>query len=97
MTLGLRGDAQVHTTPKTKLGEEGADDDDEKEEEESHIAPPDYERVFYLDHSSMKGMIIHDLREHSPSQTSRRWATKALKGYDRGKAQMMEESESESD
>ncbi|KAH1063887.1 hypothetical protein J1N35_028874 [Gossypium stocksii] len=37
--------------------EEGDDDDDE----DTPIAPSDYEKVLRPDHSSMRGMMIHDL------------------------------------
>ncbi|PPD88204.1 hypothetical protein GOBAR_DD14864 [Gossypium barbadense] len=40
----------------TSPDEEG--DDDEKED--TPIAPLDYEQVFHPDHSSTRGMVIHD-------------------------------------
>ncbi|PPD89893.1 hypothetical protein GOBAR_DD13170 [Gossypium barbadense] len=46
--------------------EEGANDDqDDKEEEETPIMPPNYERVFQLDHSSMKGVVIRNPSYHN--------------------------------
>ncbi|KAH1122359.1 hypothetical protein J1N35_005519 [Gossypium stocksii] len=43
------------------LGKEGVGDDDE----ETPIAPLDYERVFKPNYSSTKGVVIHNLSQHS--------------------------------
>ncbi|KAH1091598.1 hypothetical protein J1N35_018855 [Gossypium stocksii] len=47
-------------------GKEGVSDDDEDDEdEETPIAPLDYEQIFHPDHSSTKGVVIHDPSQHS--------------------------------
>lgn len=79
-----------------KEGTHNEDDDDDKKEETS-IMPQDYERVFWPNCSSMKGVVIHDPSHHSQAQTSGMWATKTSIGHERGKALMMEVLDIDSD
>ncbi|KAH1097704.1 hypothetical protein J1N35_014625 [Gossypium stocksii] len=79
-------------------GEDGANnkDDNNDNKEETLIVPPDYERVFLPDRSSMKGMMIHDPSHHSPAQILESRATKASMRHERGKALIMEEPNTDS-
>ncbi|TYH01461.1 hypothetical protein ES288_A09G060100v1 [Gossypium darwinii] len=94
-TPTLLSDMFERFPPPSKEGV--GDDDEDDKEEETPIATPDYEQISHPDRSSTKGVVIHDLSQHSSAQTSGMRATKTLVRHDRGKAQMIKELESESD
>lgn len=81
------------------LDEDGPNnkDDDDDNKEEIPIVPPDYERVFRPDSSLMKGVMIRDPSHHRPTQILGSQATKASTRRKRGKALMMEESDTDFD